>query len=180
MKNKTKTNQELFTHHLIQSGYIIKATQAGYKLYNTITGQLKPLSDLSTLYARFTNGQVWSPLWQAKLVAQLPLVELEEFNPRAPQGMNGDTLNTFKTFTPAILRRTVSPYGMSIYSVCFQSLRIVKTSSTTLLISSRSRGNGHSMLLSYRVIKGVESPLLATCATLYWQVNTVYIATLGA
>lgn len=100
MKTEQKTNQELFTHHLIQSGYIIKATQAGYKLYNTITGQIKPYSDLSTLYARFTGGDVWNVFWQGKLEAALPLVELEEFNPRAPQGMNGDTLNTFKTFTP--------------------------------------------------------------------------------
>lgn len=100
MKTEKKTNQQDFTDHLIRSGYIIKATSTGYKLYNTITGQIKPYSDLSTLYARFTGGDVWSVLWQGKLEAALPLVELEEFNPRAPQGMNGDTLNTFKTFTP--------------------------------------------------------------------------------
>lgn len=90
-----------FARHLESEGYGFISLPNGVKLRNTHTGADHSLESLAPKYVRWTHGEVWNLTYINQLYQLLPFIESIVFDPAVPQGFNGNTINTYRTFTPA-------------------------------------------------------------------------------
>jgi len=93
------TQAQQFANHLISQGYAFISLPAGLRLRNVNTGSDHSLSALSPLYAKSIGGAFDEFKQLPILYREMSFITNSVFNPTLPQGINGDTVNTFRTFS---------------------------------------------------------------------------------